>query len=295
MQSMTSISGGKTSAYLAANYKTDFYIFALVRTEDKNCLFKDRKLAQQVEDRIQKPFIGTLEDDIIINTIFDLEQYIQKPIIWVSGDTFDTVLKVNGNKLPNNLMRYCTKFMKLKPIFDYWHKNINKPINMNIGYRSTETRRAENMKEKLNKNGLLEFKTIIGKHKSGLNKWAEIEWQKPNFPLINDFIERQDIEKYWRDKPVKFAPLNNCIGCFHRSAALLNKMSKLHPAKFEWFIKQEKIKNDELKKRGIIKDGKDIAGFKQYLRYEKIKEMNFTLTIPFDYDGEGCESGFCGL
>ena len=280
MQSMTSISGGKTSAYLAANYETDFYIFALVRTEDKNCLFKDRKLAQRVEDRIQKPFIGTLEDDIIINTIFDLEQYIQKPIIWVSGDTFDNLIKTKGDYLPNVMTRYCTTNLKIDPIFKYWQKNINKPVIMNIGYRATELKRAQVMQEKLNKNGLSEYKTPVKKDKNGRNVWRSFEWRKPNFPLINDFIERQDIEKYWRDKPVRFAPLNNCIGCFHRSAALLKKMSELHPNKFEWFLNQEKRTGNR---------------FIKNLSYEKVNNSNFTLSIPFDYDGEGCESGFCGL
>lgn len=280
MQSMTSISGGKTSAYLAANYETDFYIFALVRTDDKNCIFKDRKLAQRVEDRIQKPFIGTLEDDIIINTIFDLEQYIQKPIIWVSGDTFDNLIKKKGDYLPNIMTRYCTTNLKIDPIFKYWQKNINKPVIMNIGYRATELKRAQVMNEKLNKNGLSEYKTPVKKDKNGRNVWRSIEWRKPNFPLINDFIERQDIEKYWRNKPVRFAALNNCIGCFHRSAALLKKMSELHPKKFEWFLNQEKRTGNK---------------FKKNLTYEKVNNSNFTLSIPFDYDGEGCESGFCGL
>ena len=280
MQSMTSISGGKTSAYLAANYETDFYIFALVRTDDKNCIFKDRKLAQRVEDRIQKPFIGTLEDDIIINTIFDLEQYIQKPIIWVSGDTFDNLIKKKGDYLPNIMTRYCTTNLKIDPIFKYWQKNINKPVIMNIGYRATELKRAQVMNEKLNKNGLSEYKTPVKKDKNGRNVWRSIEWRKPNFPLINDFIERQDIEKYWRNKPVRFAALNNCIGCFHRSAALLKKMSELHPKKFEWFLNQEKRTGNK---------------FKKNLSYEKVNNSNFTLSIPFDYDGEGCESGFCGL
>ena len=33
--------------------------------------------------------------------------------------------------------------------------------------------------------------------------------------------------------------MNNCIGCFHRNEVLLNLMSKMHPEKFNWFIKQE--------------------------------------------------------
>jgi len=253
---MTSISGGKTSAYLAANYPTDYNIFALVTTSDKSCLYPDKKLRQVVSDKIGKEFIGTLEEDVIIHTILDLEQYMGRKINWVSGMTFDEIF--------------------------WWRENIGEPIKMNIGYRVNEMNRANNMKKKLNENGLLEQKAVVSKLPSGRNRWANIEWQKPCYPLIKDLIERQDIEQYWRGKPVRFAELNNCIGCFHRSASLLNRMSKLHPSKFDWFISQEKGRKKKDK-------------FKSYMSYDKIKESNFTMSIPFDYDPEGCDSGFCGM
>ena len=172
--------------------------------------------------------------------------------------------------------------MKLDPIFKWWYYNIKDPVMMNIGYRVTEKRRADNMHKKLNKNGLLEYKSTFEKGRTGRNIWKVFEWQKPNYPLIKDFIERQDIEKYWKEKPVRFAKLNNCVGCFHRSASLLNEMSKLHPNKFDWFIKQEFGRNGK-------------GTWKSFMQYQKIKDSNFTMSIPFDYDPEGCESGFCGI
>lgn len=57
LQTITSVSGGKPSAYLAANYPCDDLVFSLVRIEDQNCLFLDKKTRQLVEDRIQAPFI----------------------------------------------------------------------------------------------------------------------------------------------------------------------------------------------------------------------------------------------
>ena len=41
MITVNSLSGGKTSSYIAANYKADYNVFSLVRTLDKNCLFPD--------------------------------------------------------------------------------------------------------------------------------------------------------------------------------------------------------------------------------------------------------------
>lgn len=70
MKTVNSISGGKTSAYIAANYPADYNVFALVRTDDNNCLFPDTKVRQIVSDKIGTEFIGTLEDNIRFRTIY---------------------------------------------------------------------------------------------------------------------------------------------------------------------------------------------------------------------------------
>ena len=66
MKTVNSISGGKTSAYVMANYRADYNVFSLVRTDDKNCIFPDSKIRQIVSDKIGQEFIGTLEMDTII-------------------------------------------------------------------------------------------------------------------------------------------------------------------------------------------------------------------------------------
>ena len=86
------VSGGKTSAYIAKNYPADHNVFALVRTDDKNCLFPDAKIRQIVSDRIGTEFIGTLEENAIIYTMLDLEQFIGQKIDWVTGKTFDEII-----------------------------------------------------------------------------------------------------------------------------------------------------------------------------------------------------------
>ena len=71
MKTVNSLSGGKTSSYIAANYPANYNVFSLVRTKDKKCLFPDAKIRQEVSDRIGKEFIGTLEEDAIIYTMLD--------------------------------------------------------------------------------------------------------------------------------------------------------------------------------------------------------------------------------
>jgi hypothetical protein len=241
MKIVNSLSGGKTSSYIAANYPADYDVFALVRTDDKNCLFPDKKLRQEVSDKIGKEFIGTLEDDMIIYTMLDLEQYIGRKITWVSGKTFDEITtRKDKVYLPNKVQRFCTVEMKIEPMFYWWAENIGEPTETRIGFRANETRRANNMLERCNEDGLSTFKATFEKHPDGRNKWEEVPYQKPSFPLIMDNIRKDHIEQYWKDKLVRFAWMNNCVGCFHKTPLLLRKMFDKHPNKLEWFAKRER-------------------------------------------------------
>jgi len=214
--------------------------------------------------------------------MLDLEQFIGQEITWVSGRSFDEVVKTGGGWLPNIDRRYCTSLLKIDPLFYWWFENINQPVEMRIGFRANEMKRAKTMMEKLNKNGLLEFHAIVGKTKTGTqNKWKMVEWQKPVFPLIDDAIFKDQIETYWKDKPVRFAYMNNCVGCFHRNEILLKYMSDKHPNKFDWFARQEKGRDG----RGTWKNG---------ISYEKIKNHKSQLDL-FDDDFNDCDSGYCGI
>ena len=286
MITVNSLSGGQTSSYIAANYPADFNVFALVRTSDINCLYPDEKVRQIVSDKIGTEFIGTLEDDMIINTMLDLEQYIGKKIDWVTGKTFDEIVLIKngtGTYLPNVFQRFCTSEMKLVPLYNWWKNNFLEPVEMRIGYRANEQRRALNAKLKQSDNGFQTFKDVVGYSKNGRKKWKEIEWQKQTYPLISNGIFKDNIVEYWRDKPVRFAYMNNCIGCFHRNEILLNFMSKMHPEKYDWFVRQEN--NSYTDKKRTFKIG---------ITYERIKNYSFQQEFAFD-DFTECDSGYCGL
>jgi len=280
MKTVTSVSGGQSSAYIAANYPSDYLVFALVCIEDRACTPKDSKLVQMVSDRIGKEFIATAEDDTILHTMLDLEQYLGQPIDWVTGETFDYVAEKKGGWLPNKLHRYCTVEMKLRPMHRWWKsKNID-PVLMQIGFRAGEERRAVRMNERLNEDGFLEFKDVIGKHSSGRNKWAETPWQRPSFPMIEDGVHRDRVVEFWKDKPVRFAERNNCVGCFHRNPLLLRTMFDKHPEKMEWFSSQERKE-----KKGQ---------WRSDMTYDQIKEHRLQHELNFD-DFSECDSGHCGL
>jgi len=256
-----------------------------VRIEDNNCKFPDEKIRKEVEDRIQAPFIGTAEDDMIIYTMLDLEQYIGRPITWVTGKTFeDTVksyrMKNGGYYLPNKVTRYCTTDMKTIPIAEWRYKNIEGDVAMRFGYRANEQGRAKRMMEKTNDNGMTEVKIIVGRTKTGTqNKWKTIEYCKPEFPLIDAHLFKDTIEEYWKAKPVRFAYMNNCVGCWWRSPLLLKKMHEKQPKKMEWFAALEEEAG---------------STFRSDVKYSDIIKWKPQVTL-FDDDFNECDSGYCGL
>tara|TARA_R100000654_G_scaffold1935_1_gene7074 strand:+ start:323 stop:1240 length:918 start_codon:yes stop_codon:yes gene_type:complete len=305
MKTVTSISGGMTSAYVAVNYPSDFNWFALVTTTDTDCAFTDPACSQYIQEKTGSEVIGTLEDDMIIYTMMDLEQYMGRSIDMVVGSTFDDVVEHKGGWLPNKLHRYCTVEMKLRPLFRQWRSTCTDPVKMQIGFRANEQRRANNMKDRLNDDGLLEFKDVVGKHPNGKNKWETIAWQTPTFPLIDDGIFKDQIVEFWKDKPVRFAPLNNCVGCFHRNPLLLRQMFEAHPNKMSWFNRKEqeklKILRQKSASKGVFWDEKDrlngrLQGtWKSEMKYEEIKKHRTQMTLDLEEWESDCDSGHCGL
>lgn len=282
LYTVNSLSGGKTSAYLAAHYPADFNVFSLVRIEDPSCRFPDQKIRKLVEDRIQAPFVGTAEDDMIIYTMLDLEQYLGQPIQWVSGITFDAVIRTKGGWLPNKLHRYCTTHLKVVPIFEWVWQHIGQPVTMRIGYRANEQNRAASMLEKLNEQGLLTIHHSFshwenGRHR-GKQKWEHFQWQKPEFPLIEDAVYKWQIENYWEGRPVRFAAFNNCVGCFHRNPILLRKMYDWQASKMSWFEQQEGGENGQ---------------WRSDFSYARIREHKLQMEIDVT-DFSSCDSGYCG-
>ena len=280
MKTINSLSGGKTSSYIAANYPADYNVFSLIRTNDIASKFKDEKIRKLVEDRLQASFISTAEDDTIIYTMLDLEQYIGKEITWVTGPTFEDVIKNHGGYLPNKVARYCTTDMKTMPIAKWRYDNIDDDVEMRFGFRANEQSRAKTMNDKLNERGMTEVKIVIGKTKTGTrNRWGVIDYCKPTFPLIDDGIFKDNVEEFWRDKPVRFAYMNNCIGCWWRGPMLLKHMSDKHPEKMDWFARQEECNK---------------GNFKSDVSYREIINYNSQFTL-FDEDFSECDGGYCGL
>lgn len=288
MKTVNSLSGGKTSSYIAANYPADYNVFALVRTSDKNCMFPDKKIRQIVSDKIGAEFIGTLEDDVLIYTMLDLEQFIGKKIDWITGPTFDEVIfnraKNNQIYLPQANMRFCTTDMKIHPIAQYCYER-HLPCEMRIGFRANEMNRAKNALSRTDENGIQYYKFHIGFHKNGNKKWKELPYRKFSFPLIQDGLYKDNIVEYWKDKPVRFAWVNNCVGCMGATPFYLKHQYKKNKNKIDWFIEQEN------KSKNL---GQDRTWRIDKLTYQEIINFNKQYEL-FDDDFNECDSGYCGI
>ncbi len=280
MKSINSLSGGKTSSYMAIKYPTDYNIFALVRTTDKKCLFPDEKVRQIVSDKINADFIGTVEDDMIIYTMLDLEQNYGLKIEWVTGLPFDELIKKKKDFLPNDYTRYCTVEMKIIPIANWCYNNIELPVSMQIGYRANEGRRR-NIMVKREVDGIEPHKFKVGE-KNGRNKWKILPYRKCSFPLIDNGIFKDNIVEFWdKHTDVRFAKFNNCVGCFNQNVMLLKHRSEENAVKYEWFASQER-------KIGYK------STFLSDTTYDKIRNKRLAFDL-FDNDFSDCDSGYCGI
>jgi hypothetical protein len=270
---INSISGGKTSSYMAAHTNVDHNLFALVLIEDRKCTPKDASIVKQVSDKLGREFIATAESDKTLKVVLDLEQIIGKEIIWVAGDTFEQIIK-NRTVLPNLMMRFCTTDMKIKPIFDWCTSRYNM-VNMNLGIRLDEKERAyqKNGEQKEEK----PFKAIVGKHENGKNKWAEVYWRKTMYPLIEQKIGYKEIIDWVKTTKLNFPEDSNCVGCFWKSHMQLRKNWDDEPLKMQWFSDQEIKKN---------------RTFKKEMSYEQNKTIGLQQDFFFG-TGAGCTAGFC--
>jgi len=267
MVTVNSISGGKTSSYLAYHYPADYNVFSLIRIEDVNCMPKDKKLVQMVSDRIGMDFIATAEDDLTLTAVFELEQLIGKKIRWLTGVTFDELIRTK-KALPNQSWRFCTTKLKMEPIFEWWQRKFNEIILMRVGYRYDEMERKDSFSTS--------FKTIVGKSKNGeRNKWAEIQWRLGEFPMIDDKINHYQV-KVWADSTGIEYPLDsNCVGCFWKQPQQLRKNWDTNTNKMNWFS------GKEIKRR-----------WKKEAKYSSIRRLLLQSDFQFG-TGAGCTAGEC--
>jgi hypothetical protein len=257
IKTVNSLSGGKSSAYLAVHYPADYEVFSLVCINRKEAAPKDNAVVDYVNQKLEKfvpefgEFIATAEDDATLQVMMDLEQYIGREIIWVRGMSFDDVIdKGTQTRLPSWARRYCTEKMKLLPIFLWWFKEIGEKCRMNIGFRFDEFDRMERF---FNNSDPTNFKipTSCSLRGQKQQRHETFNWRFCSLPLIKNGITKEKVGNYWENngwiggnlfekkRQMYFPIVSNCVGCFHKSEEALAAMAEINTEKFIWFIEQE--------------------------------------------------------
>jgi len=243
MITVSSISGGKSSAYMAIHFPTDIYLFAVVLTDHKGSQPRDPGLLRECQKRIPH-FIASHEADQTLLNVLKLEQEIGKEIIWVASDySLDKFILgqtqvpgyCNGSRLPNQLTRFCTVQQKIMPIFQRCYMHYSTPIIMNIGFRWDENRRVENWTCDKDKFKYYYLYDLVKKR----YRWKTVEWRISQFPLYEHRIDRQIITEYWNRKGWVFPEISNCRFCFFHSDFQLQVQAQREPSNLEWWLDME--------------------------------------------------------
>ena len=308
MKTVNSLSGGKTSSYLAAHYPADYNVFSVVCIDDVKCAPKDKALIDYVNQKLSKyalefgEFIATAEDDKTLIAMMHLEQYLGQEIIWVRGKSFDEIITTptifgggkNGpGRLPSWARRYCTSIMKLLAIFEWWFHNVYEKVDMRLGFRFDEFKRMERF---FNNSNPSEMTIPVGCSTRGsrLQQKETFKWRYCSFPLIQNSVNKIIVDNWASDLiipatlfspeiKIEFPAISNCVGCFHKKPETLAVEWEINPNKMQWFADKELIGKGTWLDSGMT--------------YQEIGDNHVEIAKERMYEmiklGQSCDSGGC--
>lgn len=282
MLTANSLSGGRTSSYMAVHHPADVEIFSMVCIEDQNAaggwLKRRPDLIRYANEKLERfipqfgEFKATAEDPVTIQTMMQLEQKIGREIVWVRDRSFETLIR-ERNFLPNKRKRFCTTELKLKPVFEYCYKYLPLKVKMRLGYRFDEMERKEKATTKFS----FPYQcSLEGKRRQ---KHKTIEWRVCDFPLIDESPTiHPQIINYWKNNPdVVFPEDSNCQFCFWKDPQQKLINFKKNPAIMYWAAIQEEIIGNTLSDDISLLQNASIA-----------EQLDF-----FGGTGSGCTAGMC--
>ena len=264
MRSISSVSGGRTSAYMSIHYPTDYYIFSLVLINHPPSQPSDKGLLREVKNRIPW-FIASAEADLTLLNLLKLEQRLGTEIKWVASEfTFDDFIESATDlphyrsgklMLPNSRTRFCTQNLKLYPIF--WHCYLNysqevnpSPLLMNIGFRADEPRRVSQWNCDKDAMRFPVSCNIFGQKRY---RWKELrDWRVSQFPLYVDGIKKEEIHQFWEEEGWDFPQISNCRFCFFHSDAEIASHSMSEATNLQWWIEKEEKSGKSFGERSLL-------------------------------------------
>ena len=208
-----SFSGGRTSAYMLANYDFDLAIFCNTGKEAEGTLDFVRKCGEYFEKQII--WLEYTTDNVEKFKIVDFNTANR------DGKPFEQMI-IKEKFIPNEFTRTCTKLLKIKTIQRYL-KSLKidlESVDMLLGIRKDEPRRYFKLKD------------------SNRNKWQNI------MPLYKDNITENIVRQFWNLQPFDLSintHLGNCDLCFHKKLSKKQKILSDNPNIADWWIKMENL------------------------------------------------------
>ena len=221
-----SFSGGRTSAYMLANYDFDLAIFCNTGKEAEGTLDFVRKCSEYFEKNII--WIEYTTENISKFKVVNFETASRK------GQPFEQLIK-KSKFLPNQQWRFCTVEMKAKTIKRYL-KSIRvkiSEVDMLLGIRKDEPQRFTKLTE------------------NERNGWSNI------MPLYKDGITKSDVLQYWKQQPFDLninSHEGNCDLCFLKGIGKKVKLLQDKPEIASWWIEMEEIINGTFNKDFSVKN-----------------------------------------
>jgi hypothetical protein len=258
LETVTSVSGGKTSAYMAVHCQSDRYIFAPVLTDDPGTVIKDKGLRDYCKSKV--PWLdwdskGCCELDLTLTNLRELEQILGKEIEWIAAPfTFDQTIIGNIDPvvakcfssratktmmLPSSRTRFCTQAHKIYPIaWHVWLTGNGNPCIMNIGFRADEMYRVERWtcdKDKLK----VPIRCDIEGRFKGKHRHIKLDYRITQFPLVEMGVTKQMVKDYWNKKRLEFPTVSNCDFCMFHHAHHQRHQALNHPERLQWWLDME--------------------------------------------------------
>lgn len=243
MLTMNSISGGKTSAYMAYHFPADLNVFAVVCSNNPITKLRDSGLEAIVKRRLMPfdsrygEFVGTKEDEKTLRAVLDLEQMIGREISWVRGETYEAMV-MRKSLLPNTEWRFCTTELKIRPIAEWiYNETGGGKVFNRVGIRIDEAGRMKSPGHRTQKIDVkFHWHAIINGGLVQKSKWVkEYEFAEASYPLIEGEDGRisphrkADIYKWAANSGIIFPESSNCQDCFHKSVLELIRNAKRNP------------------------------------------------------------------
>lgn len=152
-----------------------------------------------------------------------------------NGEPFAALI-AHKQRLPNWQERWCTEFLKVRPMFAFMRARGLEPgqYTETIGLRDDE--------------GVRIFR--------GLERAAS-DGRRVAYPLAEDGVRKSDVLAFWRKQPFDLGLKQhegNCDLCFLKGRSVRKAIIRDDVSRADWWLEQERTRNGSFDRRDCVSD-----------------------------------------